>query len=373
MKTRKNWIRTLVLSPLVILMMGNQKSCEEKPVAKRELKKIIELQKIESPPVKFGAGGDFDFEFVANRQMVSVLMASDSFAFRMKPPILSGAGSYQGGSSSKITSGDRLLDVSPDDTAMLKQWMSTRANFNAKLATESKEASCMINNPQAVISGSINAFEFFLSGGLTIGFTPGSVSDVVLTGAEVHVEDFRLSMSMKGLAPLTGDVLGALDVTSNQLKGGAKVGFILGPVTVGPRFDYAEPLAHVTQEGLEKAVLGLKEKMAEDKWFTRVLGNSDADIVIVGGNNVKLRVGDELKIYNEIYRWSGEACNSDMEFDGIAKEPVAYGKVSVVGRDTSIVTITKKVEENIQLGAKVVLDRLVEDIPVAPTKPTAKP
>jgi hypothetical protein len=365
---KKNKIKTLFLFPMVLTMMGNEKSCEQQPVSqKRQLKRIVEIQKIVSPSVNFGPAGTFDFEFVANQQLIGVLQNSGDFAFRLMPPVqsnptparfaLNGPGDFP---ESKI------LNLVGSDKTLMKSWLAGPSEKPAVLATQSTEAWCMVNKPQAVISGSVNSFELLGGGGLSLGFSPAGAHAVSVDMLKVGFEFFQLDLSLNATSPAPLYMnLASSNVTSKQTKTRLGAGLNLGGITVGPSVYFQTPLAKVTKAALTKAVNDLRAKFKSDDWFTRVLANKDADLMIVGGANVNLKVGDELAIYNELYTWSGEPCDSTLEYDGIAKYPVAKGFVNTVGRDVSFLTLTYEEEERVQIGATVRLVRLVEDIPVA--------
>lgn len=369
----KSWVKGLLIFPLVLLMMGNQNSCQA-PAGGRKLKKIVELEKISSQPVNLGSSGSFDFEFVANQQIITVLESSGDFSFRLLPPVQPASRTSSMGADglSKISVDQKVMNMPETDNLLMKQWLAKSSQKPAEFATESKEAWCMVNNPQAKLRGSVNSFEMLGGGGLSIGFSPVGVHAVSLGLVDVKLEFLQLDLSLHALSPLTQQILASSNVTSKQTKTRLGFGLNLGMLTLGPSFFFQTPLAKVTKAALAKAVTGLKAELDAKEWFTRVLVNKDEELVIVGGTNVNLKPGDQLAFYNEIYYWVGEPCNSKLQYDGIARAPVALGVVDTVGGELAFVKVTHQEEEKVQIGATVRLVRLAEDVP-PPAAPSAAP
>ncbi|HRO66144.1 MAG TPA: hypothetical protein PL182_01115 [Pseudobdellovibrionaceae bacterium] len=338
------------LLPLAALLMGNE-SCQkqvEAPKA-RELKKIVEMGRMSSPLMVIPGVTNFDFGFVANQQLYGVLMESDGFALRYLPPL----------SSSTIDSAVSS-NLSQNDVAIFRKARLSGGSVN-QAANWSKEASCMVNLPMAKVSGSVNAFEIVGGGGLTIGFTPsGAHNGGGLSGdLGVQLQYAQMDLSMMAIRSLTNGTMAAVNVTAKQTKTNINVGINLGMFRLGPSFFYQTPLASVTKNALIKAVTGLKENLAKEEWYTRVLANHDSHLTIIGGRNVNLEKGDQLAVYNELYYWHGEPCGSQY-IGGAAQDPVAIAEVESVGDEISIVKLIKQSDENAVIGAKVTAYKLIE-------------
>ncbi|MCX7978798.1 MAG: hypothetical protein N2578_07320, partial [Bdellovibrionaceae bacterium] len=281
----KRLVMIMSLGPMALLLMGN-KGCEDKkqPPKARELKKIVEVSRLVSPAIELPDGKKFDFQFVANQQLVGVLAESDGFTFRYQPPIIPSRSSEQ---EFNMTTSDREAFKS----------MSEKAGHSS-YARFSKEATCMINLPMARIGGSINSFEMIGGGGLALGFTPNGPHPVgFLGGVDFNVEFAQLDLTMMALRPLTNSVISAVNVNSKQTK--TKVSFTLnlGQFALGPRFYYQTPLAAVTKKGLTTGVSQLKSEMEKEPWYSRVLVDHDTHIIVIGGRDVGLEVGDQLAVY----------------------------------------------------------------------------
>lgn len=360
----------ILILPAIMLMMGNQKSCQQQAVVQpRQLKKIVGLEKITSKPVNLGAAGSFDFEFVVNQQIYTVLQETDKFTFRIQAPVSSPSTVSVLGANQKITQVPVAggLNFSEKSQYFINQWVTQARETSSKpvfVANESKEAWCMVNDPQVKINGAVNSFELIGGGGLSLGFTPTGDKNVSLNAASFNVDVFQLDLSLQGYNPRSRTVLGSSNVTSNQTKTKVSFGLNLGSFTLGPSFYYSLPLSKVTKNALNKAVDGLSAGLDQVPWYTRVLANKDEEVIIVGGTNVNLKVGDVVSIWNAVYNWDGEPCNSNLLYDGIAKTPIAKGVVNWVDSELSVVSFTEPPPdyENVQIGARVRLEQRVEDI-----------
>lgn len=331
-------------------MMGNQK-CEQKATPERSLKKIVELGAIRSSPVIFPNGGAFDFEFVANQQIYSVMLDSEKFALRTAPPISSPPTQARDGDSG-------FYNLNKADGAMMKAFAQQAGKENYSVQY-SETAWCMANLPQAKISGAVNSFEMLGGGGLSIGFTPAGNSTAAITGASFQVQFAQLDLSMIARAPLSSSVLAAANVTSKQTKTAVNFGLMFGAFTLGPSAYYQTPLATVTKKGLKTAVDELSSKLDSEEWYTRVMADFDTHIVVVGGTDVNLEPGDQLLIYNEDHFWDGEPCNSRYRGGGAAANAaVAKIELDWVGTEISRGRVIEQSVKNPVIGAKVKLFKL---------------
>lgn len=332
------------------LMMGNQ-SCQEQPVATRELKRIVEMGKITAPNITLPQGGSFDFQYVANQQIYSVLQNSDHFALRYGTPVV------------PITTGSvssKAFNISNGDQSMMK--VSALNNGISEKPQYSKDAECLVNLPNARIGGSVNAFEMLGGVGVQIGFNAAGPIDVSgLTGLGFNIEWAQMDLSMMATHPLTAGLLSAANVTSKQTK--TKVNFTLnvGAFSVGPSAYYQTPLAKVTDTALKSGVSSLYSGLkSKEEWYSRVLMDHDTHLVILGGKNVGAKVGDQFNIYNEIYYWEGDPCNSKY-YGGVGSNPVASIQIDSVGDEISFGKVINQTEENPVLGAKVKILKLAPE------------
>lgn len=350
-----NLLKSGMLIGTAGLMMGNQ-SCQQEQVSGRELKRIIEMSKITSPKINLPQGGSFDFEYVANQQVYTVLQNSEHFALRYAAPV------EPVPNSPITTSENKRLNVTANDKMMLKAF-AANSGFADK-PQYSNSAECMINLPNARVGGSVNAFEMIGGGGVNIGFNPmGPIEVGGLAGLNFAIQFAQLDLSMRATHPLTDGILAAANVTSKQTKTEVSFNLNVSGFNVGPSAYYQTPLAKVTKNALTKGVNDLYASMkAKEDWYTRVLMNHDTHLVILGGTNVNAKVGDTFSVYNELYYWEGDPCNSKY-YGGGASAPVATIELDWVGDEVSRGKVIVQTDENPVLGAKVKLLKLAAEMP----------
>lgn len=349
-KLGKRLLKASMLIAGAMITMGNQK-CEQAPQAttERALKKIVELGAIRSSPLNFPGGGGFDFQFVANQQIYGVLLESKDFTLKYNPPIAIPPQEYRSGD-------DGFFNLTKADGQMMKAFAQAvgKDDYSVQYA---KTAWCMVNIPQAKLSGSVNSFELLGGGGITIGFNPsGAHPTNGLASAGFNVEFAQLDLSLVALRPLTSKVIAAGNVNSKQSKTKVNFGLNFGAFTVGPSAYYQTPLAQVTKNALVKSVGQLSAELKKEDWYTRVLANHDTHLVVIGGVDVGLEAGDQLLIYNEDYYWEGEPCNSRYLGGGAqASSAVAKIELDWVGDEISRGRVIQQSDNNAVIGAKVKL------------------
>ncbi|MNK90331.1 hypothetical protein D3C87_1103790 [compost metagenome] len=350
--------KVILLCGGALLTMGNQK-CEDK----RTLKKIIQMDGITSPALTLPGGGTFDFQSVANQQIYAVLSESPEFTFRLLPPVVvppAGNSAIQ----AKSTNNDLQYNLTPSDQLAMNEFSAISKATTLSLQAQGEIpvendiiAWCLVNQPQARISGNVNAFEMVGKGGITIGFSPAGDHAVNGIGsASLKIELAQLDLSMKALRPITDKVLTATNVSSKQTKTKLNLSINWAEWAAKPSVFYQTPLAQVTKNALTKAVKNLGEQLKSEEWSTRVLAYQWDHIVVVGGTDVGLEAGDQLLIYNEDYYWEGEPCNSRYLGGGAAAN-AAIAKIEVVwvGDEISRGRIIERTEDSPVQGAKVKL------------------
>jgi len=352
---KQKFVKTAVLVAGAAMTMGNQK-CQQQPQA-RTLKKIVDISAVTSAPIRFPDGSSFDFQYVANQQIYGVLQESNEFAFKAKKTFATSPSEV---TQAKMTTGAdvKMFNLSEGDTAMMK---ASALQAGKEVDTQyAKTAWCMANLPQARLSGSVNSFEMIGGGGISLGFTPaGPVSSVTLGSASVNIEQAQMDFSMMATRPLSSTVIAATNINSKQTK--TKLNFTInfGVWSVGPSAYYQTPLATVTKKALTTAVGNLSKQMASDAWYTRILANHDTHLMVVGGSDVKLEVGDQLLVYNEEYYWDGEPCNSNYLGGGAAAgSAVAKIEIDWVGDEISRGKVIEQNDYNAVVGAKVKLFKM---------------
>ncbi len=329
------------------MTMGNQK-CEEKAQT-RSLKKIVDMGSIRSSSLVLPST-TFDFQFVANEQIYDVLLNSDKFALRYAPTISTPPSQASSGADVSI------YNLSRKDRENLRVFATAAGKNNVDL-NYSKTAWCMVNVGQAKVSGVINSFEIVGGGGIKIGFNPqGSYSTSGLTSGYLAADFAQLDLSLRANRPLSSTLLASANVASKETKTKLGVTLNLGQFVVGADAYYSTPLATVTKTALTKAVDKLGASLDAEPWYSRVMANHDTHLIIVGGNDVGLKTGDEMLIYNEDYYWEGEPCNSKY-LGGGSSSASAVAKIQIdwVGDEISRGKIIEQNSQNAVIGAKVKL------------------
>lgn len=340
--TFPKWIsktsQTMVLISLSALMMGNQK-CEE---PNRNLRRRVQMGTIDAPAIPLPNGGKFDFKFVANAQMYDVLRKTQSF------------------STSTVSGGQ--LDLDEMTQADRDAFNRCEDPLDFQSSVFSKVATCMVNMPQAVISGDIVNFELTTAGGLTIGIPSFGGLE-----AAIDVKKAVLTMAMTAYDPLIpGHVKAATTQRANRFETDLNFSFNVGGFEVGPRAYFKSDLSKVVAQAMENSVNDLKQQFDQaEPWFAMVMKNCDKAIIINGGSasDVGLQVGDILEVHNVWYNWEGEACNSkllsSMQSSPMGK-PVAVAQVEIVGDTMSQARVIEQTGEKIQPGARVYIRKLAE-------------
>ena len=323
------------------LLMGN-KSCQKTPPPEpRELKKIVDIGQISSQPVTLPNGNVFDFQFVVNQQIYNVLYESKAFAFRYASPVV---GLTMANDGSVIG----RLNMSKTSRDFFEKTMNKSAT---EMVVPSKIAYCLMNKPQARLSGAVTSFELLGGGGLHLGFTPTGASNAAGVGASFDVKVYQLAVILNALSPIKKSVLASVSQRNNKTDTAGSFNIMIGPFSAGPSYYYNTPMAKVTRATLEGAVNSLKNELKKEEWFTRVLDYEEGEaqgglVALIGGTNVGMQIGDQLAIYNEITYWQDEPCNSEITHEGGALgQPVAIVQITDVSPEISSGHVTQTLQD----------------------------
>jgi hypothetical protein len=146
----------------------------------------------------------------------------------------------------------------------------------------------------------------------------------------------------------------------------------LGLIGVGGSYYYQDTLGKTVRKGLENAVSSLKKQFEqqssfEDKsksWWATILKNCDDDIFINAGGayDAGVMVGDIFEVYNVVYDWAGDVCDSKLNWDmPETAKPIGLFQVTVVGTKASKAkVIWQDPSVKIKPGARVYVNKLVE-------------
>ncbi len=345
--------KTLMMIPFGLLLMGNQK-CEQPQESVRELRRRVEMGSVQAQDIYLPDGRKFDFKFVANAQMYDVLRKTQSFSTATMD------GTYK---LEEMTDNDRNAFNRCDDDILNPSEVGQQ-KMQSKVGAISVVATCMINQPQAVIKGNILNFELVTKAGLNINlFNP------ISAGINVDYSKAVLAMSYTAEDPfIAGHVLAATTSSANRVETsiGAKINF--GEFGLGPSAYFKSELSQVVNKAMQSGIENLKSQMDQNsQWYATVLRNCDKAILINAGDSsdAGLQKGDVLEVYNVKYQWEGEVCNSNLmgsvPVRSLDDKPIAVVQVSSVGNTISEAKIIEQDSSGtkIQPGSRVYVKKLI--------------
>ena len=328
--------------PLAILLMGNDQCSQGgEEVAKRELRRRVQMGAIEAPSMAFSDGGTFDFKYAANAQMYTVLRNTNSFSTSTISPTA-------GLDPSTMTEAEKQAFYQCEDTA---------GNSAFQM---SQEAACMVHMPHARINGDITNFQVTSSTGLTLDL----FKLIGFSGAFKSTKA-NLSMSFDAVDPLIpGHVHASSSPTAKSQEFAMNATINFGEFGLGPSYYSKSDLSQVVAKAMTAGISDLKSQFDKgEPWFAMVLKNCDKAIMINAGNysDAGLEVGDVLEVYNTWYDWSGDVCASTlMGAMKASKTPIAVVQVEIVGNTFSQARVVEQTAEKILPGARVYVRKLMD-------------
>lgn len=342
------------------LLMAN-KSCEKQAVQevkKRTPKRIVDVGLITSPQIDLPGGQKFDFQFVINQQIYPVLQNSDAFVFRYRPP-------FEVPSSEMGPSLDfKRMNISQNDIDLM-----TRTYGGSQVPMPpSNEVYCFVDLPQYRFWGSINAFELIDKAGVGLGFNSNGKYGIGGLGFNFEVEHYQLDLSMHATNPFqTRTVYASTNVSAKQTRTQVSFSLPISNLVVDPNYYSQTPLAKVSYNALTNAIKDLKGKINEQDWVARVFYPTEHKITISAGKLHNLKVGDIMDIYHEEVFWSGAPCESDVLtlLDG---KKVATIELVDVSDEASAGKVIWTSGIPVKMGAKVKINKLVDDTPAVSQK-----
>jgi len=292
----KKLLSVATLISLALLTMANQK-CKEEPVKVRQLKKNVQVLKVEASSFLDNAG--FNFSEVAQSQFSGVIFEEESMFERTVYP--KPDQSLQG-----MTTGLQKTSVENKQMVQLKTWFPTMKANEVQL---SRDSSCLVSRPQHLLYGKINSLEAYSGMNLQFGFNSTAVQ-IPLT-AKFKMDKMRMDLSFHAYDPWSSQQMAA--VNSEVIKKDYSVGFgiDLGIIHIGPEFYRVTGMAETVLKGLKQSIKDISAKLKSldrQEWHTRILISRDNYVVIVGGAELGLKKGDRLKVENEVHDWMGEPC-----------------------------------------------------------------
>lgn len=348
------------LISLAVLTMANQK-CEEQPVKVRQLKKNVQVLKVEASSFLDNSG--FNFSEVAQNQLSGVLFETDTFFERNIYP------KPENATNESAAVGVQKASVEQKQMAQLKAWFPTMKSADVEL---SRQSSCLVSRPQHFLYGKINSLEAYSGFALQFGFNQ-TVTQVPLS-AKFKLDKMRMDLSFHVYDPWSQQKMAAVNSEVFKKDYSAGFGIDLGVIHIGPEFYRVTGMAEVVLKGLKQSIKDITAKLnslQRQEWQTRILISRDNYVVIVGGAELGLKKGDRLKVENEVHDWMGEPCG-----DG----SVLLGSVSVTN-DPWIIEIedagnlmskarvlNPREDESIEVGALTRISKLFQEQPAKPKK-----
>lgn len=292
----KKLLSVATLMSLALLTMANQK-CKEEPVKVRQLKKNVQVLKVEASSFLDNAG--FNFSEVAQSQFSGVIFEEESMFERNVYP--KPDQSMQG-----MSTGLQKTSVENKQMVQLKTWFPTMKASEVQL---SRDSSCLVSRPQHLLYGKINSLEAYSGMNLQFGFNSTAVQ-IPLT-AKFKMDKMRMDLSFHAYDPWSSQQMAAVNSEVIKKDYSAGFGIDLGIIHIGPEFYRVTGMAETVLKGLKQSIKDISAKLKSldrQEWHTRILISRDNYVVIVGGAELGLKKGDRLKVENEVHDWMGEPC-----------------------------------------------------------------
>lgn len=355
----KKVLSAVSLMSLALLTMANQK-CKEEPVKVRQLKKNVQILKMEASSFLDNSG--FNFSEVAQNQLSGVIFEEESMFERNIYP--------KPDQSAPQSAGLQKASVEDKQMTQLKTWFPTMKAADVQL---SRDSSCLVSRPQHLLYGKINSLEAYSGMALQFGFNSSTVQ--IPVSAKFKMDKMRMDLSFHAFDPWSSQQMAAVNSEVIKKDYSAGFGIDLGIIHIGPEFYRVTGMAETVLKGLKQSIKDISAKLKSldrQEWHTRVLISRDNYVVIVGGAELGLKKGDRLKVENEVHDWMGEPCGEGS---------VLLGSVSVTN-DPWIIEIedagnlmakarvlNPREDESIEVGALTRISQLyVEPVATPPKK-----
>lgn len=309
---------------------GYGKKPSQKP---RTLLRKAQMGVLTTPPMPLVNDQVFDFKFAANAQFYYVLKQTESF----------------------YTAGSGLdHDLVKMDENEKEDFFQCREEELSAMSMH-RTAACMIEMPQIKIDSWVESLELKseLQGWVAL-------EHFANFGSSAYIKKSILTMDFQANDPLIERKnIAASRPTAKRKELKVKGEVKFGEISMGAGYYYSTPLAKVLNTAMNKGISKLKDQMdlvEEGAWYAMVKKNCDDILYINAGEDAKLKVGDQLAIYNVLYDWEGAPCDSALR--GSSKEsdkPIAIVEIFRVGDTFSIAKYIQREEVAIIPGARAYL------------------
>lgn len=368
--SKKNLTATCSVIALSGLLMGNQK-CQQEPVEVRQLKKNVKVISMEASSFLDNSG--FKFSEVAQSQLSGVLFEDKSFYERNSYPEAINNIEHFPTVNGKVTQVvTPKLVVDEKAIVQMKTWFPTMKASEVDLT---KDSSCLVSRPQHLLHGKINALEAYSGASLQFGFNQAVVQ--VPVSAKFKMDKMRMDLSFSAFDPWTMQKTAAVNSEVFKKDYSAGFGIDLNIIHIGPEFYRVTGMAEVTLNGLKQSVKDLAKLLLglqRQEWQTRVLLSRDNYVVIVGGSELGLKKGDQLKVENEVHDWMGEPCSESGLLLGsvsVTQNPWIIEIEDAGNLMSKARVLNPREDETIEVGALTRIQKLYEP-PVAASRTKTK-
>jgi len=358
-------LKAATLVGLSGMLMGNQ-SCNQAAAPARVLARRVQLGQVTAPAITLPAtvsNSQFNFQYVANQQMLTVLSATKTFSTANIDP----NAVYTPAGLDADISNDFNNCTSSTDTTMAPTFIPAGRSASGMNEVMTNSNSCVINMPQAIVNGSINDFTLVGGGGLSL-----SLANVaLLPSANFSFQSYSLQVEMSAKFPLDpGNNAFASQTTNTSGYGGSLSATLnFGALSLGPSAYYQTPLSTITMNGLTSATTDLANQWSsQDPWYASVLKACGTFIYINGSSDLGLKVGDIVAIKNVTYEWNGTPCDSQSLGNVPDVNPVEYAQIVSLGDNLSVAQILKgnsaypQGNSSVYAGARVYMYQTAESV-----------
>ncbi len=354
---------TVLIASSIFFMSATQ--CAQATDEKRALKKNVKLMQLHAS--SFLDNGGFSFSEVARSQFSGVLFEKDYFFERnVYPTIDDTVIPDQRYFDVKAAAGEKVV-LSPI-VKQIKKWFPQAKSQDLKF---SRNSACLISRPQHFIAGKINALEAHSGGALQFGFNQSLVQLPV--EAKFKLDKMRMDLSFHAFNPWTQQVVSSVNAEAFKSDYKASFGIDLGIIHIGPEFYRITGMAEVTLKGLQNSITALAKKLLAangEEWSSRIIYSGDNNVVILGGKELGLKSGDQLKVYNQIHTWNGESCGESSVLTGSTivsdtKDPWIIEILDAGDLMSSARVLNIKEDTSIDLGALVKVHMFTEQVKAA--------
>lgn len=276
-------------------------NCAKPSTETRELKKNVRVMSMSASTFLDNSG--FSFSETAQSQLSGVLFEQNHFFERnVYPQLTSGA------------QDQKYYQVSKASAEQINKWFPTAKTQEIAL---SQDSACLITRPQHFIAGKINALEAWGGGALQFGFNQTVVKLPV--SVDFKLDKMRMDLSFHAFDPWTQQNVASVNSEAFKTDYKIGVGIDVGYFHIGPEFYRTTGMAETTLKGLRKGLSDLATKLfatAGQDWSTRIMYSRDNYVLILGGQELGLKNGDQFKVFNQVHNWNGEPCGDSSILNG---------------------------------------------------------